>query len=105
MVLKRLTTLITKAFDFIAGKPELDIKPVTPVKKRTYDKTPLTQEQIQYIIAVRANVVRVNQLSGNPDEYITQDATTKKLNDELGLNKSTTTYRNIWNQSGEQSGE
>ena len=66
-------------------KPE-EVKPEPSKKVR--DRTPLTDSQIEMVIAVF-----------NREGRDTQVSKTIQLNTLFGLDKSVTTYRNIWKDS------
>ena len=69
--------------------------PVEKLPPRKYDSTPFTQEHYDAITERYMAVCDWN--AANPSKRITGAELTIKLNEELGLNKSRTSYARIWN--------
>lgn len=82
-------------------------EPVAPPKKkrvirhrRPADTTPFNQAHWRHANKRRIEVQEANakrHLYKPPSRYITQVDLCNKLNTEMGLNKSTTAYRELWN--------
>lgn len=75
----------------------LDQKPVTKNPSKTYDTTPFDEALIDKVCSMKKHVDALNCGKLRKDK-ITQDDIRNMLNTELGLDKSTSAYRRIWNE-------
>ena len=63
-----------------------------------HDLTILTPKMLSYIRQRHTEVIQIKCTF--PAHAITMVALTKELNEHFGLNKSRTTYANVWNYKG-----